>query len=74
MGKEFDQLRSGGALVQRLLWASTSTKNPNYPDTMYIDELIGLETVNTMPPATIEEFRDHGQLEYTLERDVEESH
>jgi transaldolase len=72
-GKEFDELRAAGASVQRLLWASTSTKNPNYPDTMYIDELIGPETVNTMPPATIEAFRDHGRLEFTLERDIEES-
>ncbi len=72
-GREFDELRSAGASVQRLLWASTSTKNPNYPDTMYIDELIGSETVNTMPPVTIEAFRDHGRLEYTLEQEVEES-
>jgi transaldolase len=67
----FTQLQQVGASVQRLLWASTSTKNPDYPDTLYIDELIGQETVNTMPPDTIEAFRDHGRLANTLEKDVE---
>jgi transaldolase len=51
---------NAGAGVQRLLWASTSTKNPDYPDTLYIDELIGPQTVNTMPPDTVDAFRDHG--------------
>ena len=46
--------------MQRVLWASTSTKNPAYPDTLYVAELIGPHTVNTMPPATLEAFRDHG--------------
>jgi transaldolase len=69
--EQFTRLQEAGAAVQRLLWASTSTKNPAYPDTMYIDELIGPETVNTMPPETIEAFRDHGRLSYTLEKDVE---
>jgi transaldolase len=68
---QFTQLQQAGASVQRLLWASTSTKNPDYPDTLYIDELIGPETVNTMPPDTIEAFRDHGRLANTLEKDVE---
>jgi len=68
---QFTQLQEAGASVQRLLWASTSTKNPDYPDTMYIDELIGPETINTMPPDTIEAFRDHGRLANTLEKDVE---
>jgi transaldolase len=49
-------------MAQRVLWASTSTKNPAYPDTLYVDELIGPNTVNTMPPATIEAFRDHGEI------------
>jgi transaldolase len=71
--EQFTQLQEAGASVQRLLWASTSTKNPDYPDTMYIDELIGPETVNTMPPDTIEAFRDHGRLANTLEKDVEEA-
>lgn len=59
-----------GAHPQRLLWASTSTKNPDYPDTLYVDELIGPETVNTMPPNTLDAFRDHGKLEAKLERDL----
>ncbi len=59
-----------GAHTQRLLWASTSTKNPAYPDTLYVDELIGPDTVNTIPPNTLDAFRDHGTLEATLERDI----
>ncbi|MCI0395117.1 MAG: transaldolase [Chloroflexi bacterium] len=69
-GEAFARLRSAGAPAQRLLWASTSTKNPNYPDTLYIDELIGPETVNTMPPQTVDAFRDHGRVATTLEQDV----
>jgi transaldolase len=69
----FAELAAVGAPVQRLLWASTSTKNPNYPDTLYVDELIGPETINTMPPQTIEAFRDHGKLGNTLEEGVEEA-
>lgn len=69
-GPAFDHLRAAGAPVQRLLWASTSTKNPRYPDTLYVDELIGPETVNTMPPQTIDAFRDHGRLAFTLEKDL----
>jgi transaldolase len=72
-GPAFDAYHSTGAGVQRLLWASTSTKNPNYPDTLYIDALIGPETVNTMPPDTIDAFRDHGTLANTLEKDVEDA-
>lgn len=72
-GQAFAQLQAAGAGRQRLLWASTSTKNPNYPDTLYIDALIGPETVNTMPPETIEAFRDHGRVANTLEQDVEEA-
>lgn len=59
-GQDFADLRKKGARVQRVLWASTSTKNPNYPDTLYVAELIGPHTVNTLPPATIDAFRDHG--------------
>jgi transaldolase len=55
----------------RCLWASTSTKNPEYRDVLYVEELIGPQTVNTMPPATIEAFQDHGRVEPTLERDVD---
>lgn len=68
---EFGDLARAGAPAQRLLWASTSTKNPRYPDTLYIDELIGPETVTTVPPATIEAFRDHGRLGHTLESDLD---
>jgi transaldolase len=69
----FADLSAAGVPVQRLLWASTSTKNPNYPDTLYVDELIGPQTVNTMPSKTIEAFRDHGKLAYTLEKDLDEA-
>ncbi len=63
-------LESKGARVQRPLWASTSTKNPDYRDVMYVEELIGPQTVNTMPPATIDAFADHGRVERTIDRDV----
>jgi transaldolase len=72
-GAEFEGLRTAGAPVQRLLWASTSTKNPAYPDTMYVDELIGSQTINTMPPQTIEAFRDHGRVANTLEKDLDQA-
>ena len=67
----FAALRAAGARPQRLLWASTSTKNPAYPDLLYVDRLIGPDTVNTMPPATYAAFRDHGTIAPTLEQDVE---
>ncbi len=70
-GSRWDALRSAGAAVQRCLWASTSTKNPRYRDTMYVEELIGPATINTMPVATFEAFRDHGQVELTLQKDVD---
>ena len=63
--------RRPGRNVQRPLWASTSTKNPDYPDTLYVDELIGPDTVNTMPDATIEAARDHATAERTVDQDVE---
>jgi transaldolase/transaldolase/glucose-6-phosphate isomerase len=69
-GDSFEPLRESGARVQRLLWASTSTKNPQYPDTLYVDDLIGPETVNTMPPKTIDAFRDHGRVANSLEHDL----
>ncbi len=72
-GQDFAELQGAGAAHQRLLWASTSTKNPNYPDTLYIDELIGPETVNTIPPATVNAFRDHGKTANTLESNVEKA-
>jgi len=69
----FAEIKAEGGRAQRVLWASTSTKNPEYPDTLYVDELIGPETVNTMPPNTIDAFRDHGLLENTLEKDTEQA-
>jgi transaldolase len=61
-GDAFCALRNRGARVQRPLWASTSTKNPKYRDVMYVEELIGAETVNTLPPGTLDAFRDHGRV------------
>ena len=63
-------LMAKGAAVQRPLWASTSTKNPRYPDTMYVDRLIGPDTVNTVPPATLQAFQDHGRAVRTIDADV----
>ena len=63
-----------GAHRQRLLWGSTSTKNPQYRDVLYVEELIGPDTVNTMPPATLEAFRDHGRVRTSLEDDIEGAH
>ena len=65
------RLAGMGAQPQRLLWASTSTKNPHYRDVMYVESLIGPETVDTMPPATFDAFREHGRVRPTLEEDVE---
>ncbi len=62
-GDAFAELAARGARPQRVLWASTSTKNPAYKDTLYVDELVGPNTVNTMPPATIEAFRSHGEID-----------
>lgn len=64
-------LEAKGALPQRLLWASTGVKNPDYPDTLYVDTLIGPETVNTMPPKTMDAFRDHGTVKQTLTEDMD---
>jgi transaldolase/glucose-6-phosphate isomerase len=69
-GPRWQALADKGAQTQRVLWASTSTKNPNYRDVIYIEELIGADTVNTMPPATIDAFRDHGLLRNSLTEDV----
>ena len=69
-GVRWEALAAKGAQTQRVLWASTSTKNPAYRDVMYVEELIGPDTVNTMPPATIDAFRDHGQLRNSLTEDV----
>jgi transaldolase/glucose-6-phosphate isomerase len=66
----WQKLAAKGAKPQRLLWASTGTKNKAYSDVLYVEELIGPDTVNTMPPATLEAFRDHGKLRDTLEDDI----
>lgn len=71
-GERFAALKKQGALVQRPLWASTSTKNPAYSDVRYVEELIGPETVNTVPPETLEAFRDHGEVRgATVEDDLD---
>ncbi len=72
-GARWKVLVDRGAHAQRVLWASTSTKNPNYSDVMYVEELIGPDTVNTLPPITLNKFRDHGQVSPSLERGIEES-
>lgn len=68
-GAEWENLEARGARVQRPLWASTSTKNAAYPDTMYVDQLIGPDTVNTVPPTTLKAFIDHGRIASTLQGD-----
>jgi transaldolase len=72
-GERWEKLRAKGAGTQRCLWASTSTKNPAYRDVMYVEELIGPKTVDTMPEETVEAFQDHGEVALTLERDVDEA-
>jgi transaldolase / glucose-6-phosphate isomerase len=69
-GPRWDALKSKGAQTQRVLWASTGTKNPRYLDVMYVEELIGPDTVNTVPPETLSAFRDHGRSRPSLEEDV----
>ena len=69
-GPRWDALAKAGATVQRPLWASTSTKNPAYPDTLYVDQLIGPDTVNTLPDATLEAFADHGTLARTIDQNI----
>jgi transaldolase len=69
-GPRWEALAAKGAQTQRVLWASTSTKNPEYRDVIYVEELIGRDTVNTMPPATVDAFRDHGKLRNSLTEDV----
>jgi transaldolase / glucose-6-phosphate isomerase len=71
--ERFERLRAAGARVQRPLWASTGTKNPAYSDVLYVDNLIGPDTVNTLPPVTYDAFRDHGRVERTIDRNLEEA-
>jgi transaldolase / glucose-6-phosphate isomerase len=70
-GSRWKALASKGGQTQRLLWASTSTKNPRYRDVLYVEELIGADTVDTIPPATFDAFRDHGKLRPSLTENVE---
>ncbi|WP_353328032.1 transaldolase family protein, partial [Chitiniphilus shinanonensis] len=72
-GTRFKALKAAGAHPQRLLWASTGTKNPAYRDTMYVEELIGADTVNTVPDATLDAFRDHGVAQSKLDTGIEEA-
>src|SRR5579862_3223832 len=72
-GTRWEKLAAKGAKPQRLLWASTGTKNKEYSDVLYIEELIGSNTVNTVPPATLEAFRDHGKVRDSLEENIEEA-
>ena len=69
----FAELEEAGARVQRPLWASTSAKNPAYRDTMYVDELIGPNTVNTVPPGTLEKWLDHGHCEISIDQDIDKA-
>ncbi len=73
-GPRWAALAARGAMTQRLLWASTGTKDPSYSDVLYVEELIGPDTVNTIPPATLEAFRDHGRARPSLEDDVIAAH
>jgi len=72
-GRRWQALAAKGAKYQRVLWASTSTKNPAYPDTLYVDELIGPDTVNTLPPATLDAFLDHGKASASLTENVDQA-
>jgi transaldolase len=72
-GPRFQALRARGALLQRPLWASTSTKNPAYRDVLYVEELIGPDTVDTMPPATLQAFNDHGEVEVRIDRELNQA-
>jgi transaldolase len=73
-GPRWEFLAGKGATPQRVLWASTSTKNPDYPDTLYVEELIGPDTVNTMPEETIRAYQDHGRPRARLQAEIGEAH
>jgi transaldolase / glucose-6-phosphate isomerase len=72
-GPRWEKLRAKGARVQRLLWASTGTKNPDYSDVLYVEELIAADTINTMPPSTMDAFRDHGKVRASLEENIDQA-
>ncbi|HVN14100.1 MAG TPA: bifunctional transaldolase/phosoglucose isomerase [Anaerolineales bacterium] len=73
-GERWEKLKANGARLQRPLWASTSTKNPAYPDTIYVDNLIGPHTVNTVPPQTLDAIRDHAKVAVTINQGVDQAH
>jgi len=73
-GARWDELAAKGAKPQRMLWASTGTKNKDYSDVLYVEELIGPDTINTVPPATLDAFRDHGKPRDSLEENVEDAY
>ena len=73
VGARWDKLKAKGAKPQRLLWASTGVKSKDYRDTMYVEELIGKDTVNTVPPATLDAFRDHGEVRDSLEENIDDA-
>src|SRR5690242_9816734 len=73
-GPRWERLKKAGARTQRPLWASTSTKDPRYPDTYYVEELIGPDTVDTIPPATLAAFREHGEVRRSLDENMELAH
>jgi transaldolase len=73
-GPDWEELKAAGASAQRCLWASTSAKNPDYRDVIYVEQLVGPETVNTMPRETIDALQDHGQIASTLEQGVDDAH
>src|SRR5437879_8701679 len=72
-GSRWDKLAAKGAKPQRLLWASTGTKNKDYSDVLYVEELIGPNTINTMPPATLDAFGDHGKIRDSLEENIDDA-
>jgi transaldolase len=72
-GPRWERLRTAGARVQRPLWASTSTKDPAYPDVRYVEPLIGPQTISTMPEETMNAFRDHGRVALSLVQDLDEA-
>jgi transaldolase len=71
--KRWQKLATNGGRAQRVLWGSTSTKDPAYPDTLYVDNLIGAKTVNTVPPDTLEAFMDHGTVAHTIDQNLPEA-
>jgi transaldolase len=72
-GATFEKMRSRGARVQKIVWGSTGTKNPKYSDVLYLDEIIGPDTINTVPMATLKSFLDHGRPALTITQNVEQA-